>query len=84
VTGLPGVKFAEWPQRKCRQPVTEDGLIDHWCDLADLHPGPHCPSTHRASIERRARWEADHPGWEKLRSGDDPFADLAKKLEGRQ
>jgi len=84
VSDLPEVRFAEWPQRKCREPVTEDGLIDHWCDLAELHLGPHCPQTLKAAIERRAQWEAGNPGWEKLRAHDDPFADLTKDLEGHQ
>jgi hypothetical protein len=26
VTELPDISYAEFPQRKCRQPVTEDGL----------------------------------------------------------
>lgn len=81
MTELPEVRFAEWPQRKCRQPQSEDGLIDHWCDLPELHPGPCCPSTLKAAIARRRQWEAANPGWEKLRSHDDPFRDLAKELQ---
>jgi hypothetical protein len=77
---LPAVKWAEYPQRKCRQVVTE-GLIDHFCDLPELHPGPDCPSTLRSAIRRRQEWERDHPGWEKLADPGDPFADLTERLK---
>jgi hypothetical protein len=81
---LPEIRFAEWPQRRCRQPMTADGLIDHWCDLAELHPGPCCPRTHAPSIRQRHQWEQANPGWEKLRSHDDPFADLTQRLQEGQ
>jgi hypothetical protein len=74
------VKFAEHPQRSCREPVTDDGLIDHFCSLPDPHPGPHCPKTLRAAIARREAWEADHPGWEQMQGSDDPFADFTSKI----
>ena len=77
------VKFAEHPQRSCREPVTPDGLIDHFCSLEDLHPGPHCPKTLRAAITRREEWEAGHPGWEKLIPADDPFAGAEQHLKGQ-
>jgi hypothetical protein len=81
---LPPVTFAKWPQRKCRQPMTTDGLIDHWCGLPELHPGPCCPSTLASAIRRRQQWESVHPGWEKLQAQDDPFADVTQRLqEGR-
>lgn len=82
MSDLPDVKFAEYPQRKCRQSSTPDGLIDHWCDLAELHPGPCCPSTDQAAILRRQAWEASHQGWEKLQAHDDPFAEAEQKLRG--
>ena len=69
------IKFAKFPKRTCRQPVSDDGLIDHFCALADLHPGPCCPKTLKAAIARREAWEAAHPGWEKLIRHDDPFVD---------
>jgi hypothetical protein len=69
------VKFAEFPQRTCRQITSDDGLIDHACLLPELHPGPCCPNT-RAAIARREAWEAAHPGWEKLAQADDPFAEF--------
>lgn len=79
---LPEVKFAEHPQRKCRHAVTEDGLIDHWCDLPapaeQAHPGPCCPSTLRAAIRRRQLWEQAHPNWQAMARTDDPFADFTK------
>lgn len=77
------VKFAEHPQRSCREPVTPDGLIDHFCGLQYLHPGPHCPKTLRAAITRREEWEAGHPGWEKLIPADDPFAGAEQHLKGQ-
>lgn len=75
---LPEVKFAEHPQRSCREPQSPDGLIDHFCSLAELHPGPHCPKTLPAAIRRRREWERDHPGWEKMAREADPFADFTK------
>jgi hypothetical protein len=79
---LPEVVFAEHPQRTCREPVTEDGLIDHWCSLAEFHPGPHCPRTLRPAILRRQRWEKANPGWEKLVPQNDPFKDITKAEGG--
>lgn len=74
---LPGVKFAEYPQRSCRISQTPDGLVDHACRLPELHPGPCCPNT-REGITRRAAWEAAHPGWERMTRDADPFADFTK------
>jgi hypothetical protein len=76
---LPEVKFAEHPQRSCREPQTPDGLIDHWCSLPELHPGPHCPKTLSDAIRRRRQWEAANPGWQSLQVHDDPFADITKE-----
>jgi hypothetical protein len=76
---LPEVRYAEYPARKCRQPVTEDGLIDHWCDLAELHPGPCCPRSSTAAVARRQQWEAANQGWESLAKFDDPFAGVEGK-----
>lgn len=78
---LPEVKFAEHPQRSCRESQTPDGLIDHFCALAELHPGPHCPRSLPEAIRRRAQWEKDHPGWQKMHRDADPFADFTK-IEG--
>lgn len=77
----PEVVFAQHPQRSCREPVTEDGLIDHFCGLPELHPGPHCPPTLRAAIDRRLAWEKDHPGWRKMQRSADPFADFTKVIK---
>lgn len=70
------ITYAEYPQRQCRQPVTEDGLIDHWCSLPELHAGPCCPSTLKAAIERRERWQEANPGWRNMDASDDPFAGI--------
>lgn len=76
---LPEVKWAEYPQRTCRQPSqSSDGLIDHTCSLPDAHPGPCCPRTDPEKIRRRQAWEAASPGWEKMGRDDDPFADFTK------
>jgi hypothetical protein len=76
---LPEVRFAEHPQRTCRQHQTPDGLIDHWCSLPDLHPGPHAPRTLPEAIRRRQLWEKANPGWDKVARQDDPFADITEK-----
>lgn len=75
------VRWAEFPQRKCRQPFTDDGLTDKACDLPELHPGPDASRASQASVDRRLAWEAAHPGWEKLIPADDPFEDLASRLK---
>lgn len=75
---LPEVRFAEHPQRSCREPDSPDGLIDHWCRLPELHPGPHCPKTSREKIRRRQEWERGHPGWDNMSTAADPFADFTK------
>lgn len=71
---LPEVRFAEHPQRSCRAHQAPDGLIDHFCSLPELHPGPHCPRTLPEAIRRRAQWETDHPGWERMARDAEPFA----------
>jgi hypothetical protein len=70
------VKAAEYPERKCREPFSEDGLIDHTCDVVDAHPGPHAAFSCPASVKRRDDWEAANPGWERMMSGTDPFAEV--------
>lgn len=76
---LPEVVFAEHPQRSCRRHQTPDGLIDHFCALPDLHPGPCCPKTLRSAIKRRQAWEKANPGWAKTARQDDPFEDITRK-----
>jgi hypothetical protein len=73
---LPEVVFAEHPQRSCRRHQTPDGLIDHFCSLSDLHPGPCCPRTLRSAIRRRQEWERDNPNWRDLVKFDDPFQEV--------
>lgn len=75
--------WAEFPQRKCRQPFTEDGLTDKTCDLPELHPGPDASRASKASIARRLAWERDNPGWGRLADHGDPFEDVARKLQER-
>lgn len=70
----PEVRYAEYPERKCRRAQAPDGFNDHFCDLKELHPGPCCPKTLRGAEGRRLAWEAANPGWEKLAKDDDPFA----------
>lgn len=67
------MKVAEYPQRTCREPFTENGLTDHTCDLVDGHPGPPAALSSPESVKRRDAWEAAHPGWEKLMDFNDPF-----------
>lgn len=78
----PDIVFAQHPQRSCREPVTEDGLIDHFCALAEFHPGPHCPRTLQAAIDRRKTWEKANPDWQKMTRSADPFADFTAIKEG--
>jgi len=78
------ITYAEFPKRKCRQPVqSQDGLIDHFCDLPEMHPGPDCPSTLPWAIARREAWEKANPGWEKMAADDDPFAGIEIPEEKR-
>ena len=75
---LPEVRFAEHPQRSCRRHQTPDGLIDHFCALPELHPGPCCAKTLAEAIRRRQVWEQANPGWDRMRRDADPFADFTK------
>ncbi len=76
---LTEIKWAEYPQRSCRQvQQSGDGFTDHSCSLPELHPGPCCPKTLPAAILRRQTWEAANPGWDKISRDPDPFADFTK------
>ena len=70
------MQIAEYPQRKCRITFTEDGLVDHSCEVVDGHPGPCAARSAPASVQRREAWEQANPGWEKQMRGADPFADM--------
>jgi hypothetical protein len=70
------VKFAEYPQRKCREQFIMTLHVDLTCDLPELHPGPPASMGSKLSIERREQWEADHPGWEQMIRNDDPFKEI--------
>jgi hypothetical protein len=80
---LPEIRFAEHPERSCRVPVSEDGMIDHFCALPEEHLGPHCPRSLQPAIERRQAWEHDNPGWERMGGSADPFAGIEQIAEGR-
>lgn len=77
----PEVAYAEYPVRRCRQPVTEDGLIDHFCELPDMHPGPCCPRNLPSAVRRRQEWEAANPGWQAMAGPEDPFEDITQRLK---
>ena len=77
------IRWAEFPQRKCRQPFTDDGLTDKTCDLPDMHPGPDASRASKASVTRRLAWQLANPGWAKLSVHDDPFEDVTRKLQER-
>lgn len=74
------MQVAEYPQRKCRITFTEDGLIDHACDVVDSHPGPCAALSSAASVKRRDAWEAANPGWERMMAGADPFAEISPHI----
>jgi hypothetical protein len=67
------VKFAEFPQRKCREQFMVQEHVDLSCDLPEGHPGPPASRSSVLSIERRERWESEHEGWEQMARNDDPF-----------
>ena len=70
------IKWAEHPQRKCRQPFMVTEHVDLNCDLPELHPGPDASKSSKLSIERREAWEAANPGWEQMARDDDPFKEI--------
>jgi hypothetical protein len=54
----------EWPERKCRE-VIYKGDQPYTCEVVDLHPGPCASFSHRETVERRDKWEAEHPNWKR-------------------
>lgn len=58
------MKIAAYPQRKCRDGIWNDMGIAYTCELPDLHRGPCATFSVKASVQRRDRWEEEHPGWE--------------------
>lgn len=68
---------AQYPQRSCRRPVPGDHM-DYTCEIVEHHPGPDASFSVPRSVVARDKWEAEHPGWERLSEFDDPFRDIAR------
>lgn len=75
------IHWAQYPERTCRTAFSLDGLIDHTCDLPDMHPGPDAAKSSWESITRRVKWQDENPGWAKLIPSDDPFAGVENQLK---
>lgn len=54
---------AQYPARKCKEPVFNDFSMAYPCELIDLHPGPHASLSVARTVTARDRWEAEHPEW---------------------
>jgi hypothetical protein len=67
--------WAEYPKRKCRIPVQVEPVA-HLCEIQEHHPGPCASPSVAETVRIREAWEAAHPGWEKLSTFDDPFAEI--------
>lgn len=71
----PEIKWAEYPQRKCRLMVTGDHTIEHPCEVREFHLGPCATPASRRSISVRQAWLAANPAdAEKTSSLDAPYA----------
>lgn len=57
------MQIAQYPERKCKEPVFNDYSMAYSCELVDLHPGPHASLSVKRTVEARDRWESDHPEW---------------------
>lgn len=54
------MKTAEYPQRKCRQPVSGEWQ-DYPCEIREWHLGPCASQSVAASVRLRDDWERAHP-----------------------
>jgi hypothetical protein len=66
------MKTAEYPQRKCRMPVS-DGLSDGSCEIAEFHHGPCADRGIPRSVRARDAWEEANPGKVGTSTLADPF-----------
>jgi hypothetical protein len=57
------METAKYPEKTCREPVFNQHGMGYTCDLVLLHPGPCASFSARDSVDRRDRWESDHPDW---------------------
>jgi hypothetical protein len=64
------MKVAEYPDRKCRQPMESEHFMIHMCDLKEWHPGPCASLSIGSSITRRDAWEKAHPDAKPRDPGD--------------
>jgi len=55
------MEAAEYPIKKCREPVWNTVGAAHPCELAMLHTGPCASFSVRESVRRRDAWEASNP-----------------------
>lgn len=67
------MQAAEYPQKKCREPIFGGSGIGYACELPNMHTGPCATFSAADSVQRRDAWEADHPnevGQTSLDGGD--------------
>lgn len=55
------MKAAEYPQKKCREPMFGESGIGYSCELPNMHTGPHATFSDALSVRLRDRWEAENP-----------------------
>jgi hypothetical protein len=55
------MKAADYPSRKCREPVWGSHGMAYSCELPDLHLGPCASLSSQASVKVRDAWEEAHP-----------------------
>ena len=54
---------AQYPEKKCKEPVWSPQGQAYLCELVDLHPGPHASLSLPQTVSTRDQWEQDHPDW---------------------
>lgn len=55
------MRAAEYPEKKCREPIFGGSGIGYACELPAMHMGPCATFSAADSVQRRDQWEAEHP-----------------------
>ena len=65
------MQIAEYPEKKCRDPLFNAHSMGYSCELPALHPGPCATNSIADSVTNRDRWEDKNPDWRaNMRTGD--------------
>ena len=68
------VRFAVYPERKCRLMVMGDHDIEHPCEVRENHLGPCATPASRRAVAVRLAWMKDNPEKVSGTTMADPYA----------